>query len=291
MGDSTAPRILAVLVLYRMRLAASSTFQTLLQSFRDSSPVSLDLLVFDNSPTPGPLPDLQEKVALHFRTDPSNGGLSAAYNCALELANSLNCEWILLLDQDSALGNHFLRELNDSIREFGNNQQVAAIVPVVRGETSALSPHLVRTGFLTSMNSYARGISTAQLTAINSGAAVRVSFLNEIGGFSPRYWLDFLDYWLFNIIATRGMFVALSGSTIGHRLSLDTGSMPLSRYSNMLKAEATFILQERPLIERPLYLVRLCVRGLRQIAVDRDPGRTRLTFAAASRFIGAAFFS
>ena len=48
------------------------------------------------------------------------------------------------------------------------------------------------------------GIQHTPVMAINSGAFIRVSFLDEIGGFNNQFPLDFLDHWLFHEIYANG---------------------------------------------------------------------------------------
>lgn len=284
-------RILVVLVLYRMDLAESSSFQSLLRNFPDNDFEEIHLLIFDNSPVQGRVAGMPAGLSVHYRHDPANGGLSAAYNCALELGNDLGCTWLLLLDQDSELPRSFLAELAASIREFDGDEGLAAIVPQVRGQRSILSPHTIRLGFVKPITAWSRRVESRRMTAINSGTAVRIAFLNEVGGFSRKYWLDFMDYWLFNRIHKSGKRVGLSGSAMEHHMTLDTGTMALPRYVNMLDAEARFVLEELPAMERVLYLLRLWGRVLKQIAIQHDSAMARATACKSAKILRAMFLS
>ena len=106
-----AMQILVVVVLYKQSPKQSRTIQSLIPVFeRNPSLIGpVHVLLWDNSPVPA------SQVSLPFPFDLShagrNVGTSGAYNYALELAESLGCPWLLLLDQDTTVSEEFLRTM------------------------------------------------------------------------------------------------------------------------------------------------------------------------------------
>lgn len=250
--------LLAVIVLYRCSPEASTSVTSLSRTLRRNQGASISVLLYDNSPEPwrGPLPGGWQYVH-----DPANGGILAAYSRALAMAQG-SCSWLLLLDQDSDLSEDFLVVLRQEIANAG--PEVAAIVPVVKDGHAIVSPRRVLLGRTVPIS--APGSGQGVITAINSGAAVRVSAVSSLGGFNPAFWLDYQDYWLFDALARLGSRILVSRNVLHHRLSvLDcAGSMSVDRYTNILDAEMRFINGYRPWLERPVLLLRLASRLFRQ---------------------------
>ena len=100
-------QILAVIVLYKRAPEQSQTILSLIQVFGRNPGLndSVRVLLWDNSPVPA------SEVSLPFRFELGHGGqnvgTSGAYNHAMELADSLSCPWLLLLDQDTQVSEEF----------------------------------------------------------------------------------------------------------------------------------------------------------------------------------------
>jgi hypothetical protein len=77
---------------------------------------------------------------------------------------------------------------------------------------------------------------------MNSGSVIRVSAVAALGGFNTEFWLDYLDYWLFRSLQSRGGRVFVLPETLAHSLSFadPIGRMSEERYRNMLDAEHYF---------------------------------------------------
>jgi GT2 family glycosyltransferase len=256
-------KLFIVLVLYRIELSYSTSWTTLCRAMSANRKLDVEVLVVDNSLESGlSLMNLREFpfTAVH---DPSNGGLVSAYNVALKRAERAHADWMLLLDQDSVLPRDFISKTVQAISECDADATVAAVVPRVKGSASWLSPKRVHPGFVTDVRADARGRCDYEITAINSGTALRVSALREIGGFSRKYWLDFLDYWVFRTLYNCGRAAYVSDAHMMHSLSLETNALSSARYHNILTAECRFVKEEGRRIELPLYFARLFARMLK----------------------------
>lgn len=248
----------AVLVLYRMQLHESRCYQTLVQSLQRTGHVNqVTLFVYDNSPDTGAAPasDAADSFpgTLHYQHDPANGGVAAAYNAGLVEARRNGSAWLLLLDQDTNLTPGYVAEL----------LQAAATVP---GSVSAIIPRLTQDGLTHSPQLRPRlshrslahdvtGLLPVQVTAFNSGAALRVAALDS---FPTRYWLDFLDHAVFHTLQKAGGRVWLLAATLEHHLSTEQLGVDatVSRYRNVLMAERDFYCDYGSTPDRLLYHLR-----------------------------------
>lgn len=271
--------VLAVLVLYNNTLTASATYQTLVASSASLDPPVI--AVYDNSAV-RQVSATDEARLFAYKHDSTNSGLAAAYNWALHLAQLHGFSWLLLLDQDTQLPSTFLESLLRAIELYETNQSVAAIVPFVKDGLAEISPSRVLFGRLAALPKQLPSLVECEVTAINSGAALRVSFIQSLGGFNPNYKLDCLDHWLFRQLYARRKSVALSGSILKHKLSVTDyrNQVSLTRYRSILSSEVLFIETEKCRAEIPVYVCRLILRSVKQLIIYRRPELATLTCAA-----------
>jgi GT2 family glycosyltransferase len=246
---------------------------------------SVKILLYDNSPARQPAFD--RTFDYEYVHNAGNGGLLAAYSEGLAQATQEHIPWILLLDQDSHFSSEFLLELLSLTSRVSSDKSVAAIVPQLRFNGSCISPARVRYGRGSAPIAGFTGVAPFKVTALNSGSAVRTAFLQHIGGFNPRFWLDFVDIWLFHEINTRGYKVFISQSTLEHRLA---GADPhrimsLDRFAAAKNAESLFVDLYLGPTERFLYDLRLIWEYIRQKRTRTYAPRSRITLALlAKRF-------
>lgn len=284
--DRTSTNLLSILVtvvLYRCSVTQSPTCVSLqTQEAYSGDPISI--LIYDNSPVGNPeelLPDWT------YVSDSTNKGLATAYNYALSRAKLSGAQWLLLLDQDSILPRNFLANLQSEIALCHDNPKIAAIVPLVFSGHRQVSPMRPMLGLDRSYRS-TRSTSFAWLAAINSAAAIRVSFIESIGGFSEVFWLDYLDHWLFRKIYDTAHAVYVSDIRIDHNLSVANFNQGLevSRYENVLKAEAAFTNQYLPIYWRWVLAVRLVARAVKHAIFTHNKKIALLMLSAAWKQAG-----
>jgi GT2 family glycosyltransferase len=233
--------------------------------------------VYDNSPLPH---RVENHFAHHYRHDPSNGGLAAAYNYALAYAERNGFSWLLLLDQDTLLTGEFLNELLMAVETQALTRNVAVIVPKleVRGEILSPSEHLFEflghqfRNQVAVVSRDSTGIQQGRLTAYNSGSTMRVTALRAIGGFPAAFWLDYLDHAVFHALAAAGYHLYVLRSVLQHELAeSDLNARPLWRFRSVLKSQALFVRNAGSLRDRLLYRLWL-LRSVRRLRADcRDP--------------------
>jgi len=240
------------------------------------------ILLFDNTPGgghPGALPN-----GVQYESAGFNAGLAAAYNRALDLAQESQCDWLLLLDQDTILPKDFLELLSAQIKQYESHADVVALVPVVRSRGIAVSPKKVGFFGLKALPEASLGPQFAEVTAINSGTALRCDFIRSIGGFNRAYWLDYLDHWLFRQVYAAGKKVAVWDCTLEHHLSVQNyrENITMTRYRSILAGESGFMTTHKSKLQIPLYLLRLLVRSAR-MAMQRQPDMAWFTLATVAR--------
>lgn len=253
--------IVAVVVLYRRRLVESETYRSLKAAIESGAlPRELvGVLVYDNSPEPSARENLD--FVDHFEHHPDNPGLSAAYNRGCSIARDCGASWLLLLDQDSQLPESYVSQVLELTTIVSSN--VSALVPRVWSEKHLVSPQ--RTVF-----SVAPGIlpvrksgKSRNVTAINSGAVLRLRFLESIGGFPAEFPIEFLDHYMFAKLREQGDHVWVMDVDVHHDLSVARfeSAITLERYERILDAEFRFYWGLRNRSAKVLYSSMLMYRS------------------------------
>jgi GT2 family glycosyltransferase len=273
--------IFAIVVRYKLPLCESQTMQGLTHAFQVHPELRRDItvLVWDNSPGP-----LDENPALPFRYIHSkqNIGVAGAYNRGVELAESMHCSWLLLLDQDTTIPADFLPKMLDYSRRLSDQREIAVIAPILLCGEKVSSPSIVRFGHAKLLKPDFHGTSSSMIIPLNSGMLMRISSLKEIGGFNEDFWLDFSDVVVQTLLHRRGKRIYVAGDIhLPHETTIDDleHAMSPARYRNLLSAEGAFwdIYRSPPL--RMLYSTRLLLRTLKQYARFQNKSFPRLTLS------------
>ena len=235
-------RMFAIVVLYRTTPADSRAFQSLQEAFRRLSPGQVDLriLLYDNTPggcDPGPLPE-----GVQYEAAGKNAGLATAYNRALAIAEREEYTWLLILDQDTTLPSDYLSHLSMLTHDIESNRTIAAIVPRMLDAGRPVSPVFVRFWGVSYLPPSFEGTARREIHATNSATVFRVGALKQVGGFSPYFWLDYVDGYVFHQLYLHRMKVYVAKDIqVEHELSLlRGGELNPDRYRNVLRAESAF---------------------------------------------------
>jgi GT2 family glycosyltransferase len=242
MGELQTGRPVAVVVLYKTAIEDSVTVQSLMAARAETS-LPVHVLIVDNSAVEGAA---EAVVAQGVTYLPALGnlGLSNAYNRALEFAERAGFDWLITLDQDTALPSIFLRELEGVLAEVGPRLEIGAIVPQIVAGGQLVSPYDFEWGARARYlpRGYV-GVPDTRVFAFNSAAIVRVEAVRQVGGYSPYYWLDCSDAYLFDALWRYGKRVYVAGNLcVGHDFSMLDMAKSVSpwRYRHIQWAEAAF---------------------------------------------------
>jgi len=127
--------MLLVLVVYNKKISDLSFFS---QSI--DNPISV--FVYDNSNLAQKLPKIKN-VIFYYEHDPSNSGVSRAYNQGAKLAKEMGFEKILLLDQDSKFQTSSMVQYANLYKKYGD-QYIYAPIVIDKMQSKIYSP-----GYLT----------------------------------------------------------------------------------------------------------------------------------------------
>jgi len=258
-------KLFAVIVLYKVRPSESvalNTFNAAMSSLAQSQ-VNVKLLLYDNTPggqDPGELPS-----GVLYTSDIRNGGLAKAYNHALKLAHEEGFDWLLTLDQDTSLPTDFLSKLIRTAASVLPSPSVGAIAPVATSDGRIVSPKVIlRAGTLgKSFPDGFIGPSLKRAHAINSASTIRVSALEAIGGYDPRFNLWFSDILMYNRLYRYNYCLFVAGDIhVKHEMSgfdLKTRSTP-QRYRDILQTEEAFYDEEMDGVGKLIVLLKLIYR-------------------------------
>jgi GT2 family glycosyltransferase len=244
-GESSThcARIFAVVVLYKQRPSASVTVRTLARAL-EVADTDCSVLIYDNSADSGADNNTQPLPAgFAYQAAATNCGLLGAYEAALDRMRERGCDWLLTLDQDTALPADFFSAIEPGLRAAEEDPRIGAIVPHLAEGARLLSPAYVGMSGNTPMPASFAGVPAREARAFNSAALLRVKALDAVGGFDPYFWLDYLDCCLHHRLYMHGwrMYV-LDSVHLEHRLSLLNYKERLSieRFRNFLTAESTY---------------------------------------------------
>jgi GT2 family glycosyltransferase len=237
-------RVAAIIVLYKMDAGQSVSYQSLLKAEHAISPDELELLVLLHDNTPGAVAPAGLPANVRFFADPHNNGLASAYNRALAVALDEGYDWLLTLDQDTELPTDTFRLLGEGMAAADEHPEIGAVVPQIRAGGRIVSPNYFAAGALPRwfMPGYT-GVPQRAVFAFNSGSLVRTAALRQIGGYSPWFWLDNSDSFLFRELRRFGKQVYIAGNLeLNHDFSMLNMQERVSpeRYRTILLAESAF---------------------------------------------------
>jgi GT2 family glycosyltransferase len=267
-------RLFAIIILYKMRAVNSTSYETLIAAAKHVSSEALDLkiLLYDNAPDGFVGGELPANVEYHRAS--ANHGLAKPYNFAAGQAENEGYEWLLTLDQDTILPRQFLSLLLEGIVRVSNTPSVAAIVPQIVGDGRVLSPNwLWRDTVLRPFRNGYIGVSDVPVFAFNSATAIRISTLQQVGGYNPLFWLDSSDHEIFRRFQEFGKSVFVTGNNqVDHNFSMLAIEQRMSpeRYRNVLLAESAFWDQQMSGLAGMERTLRLAFRYLKQIRNRSD---------------------
>ena len=259
--------ILVVVVRYKTLLEESRTMNSLARAFRTPSVLlgAIQVLVWDNSPEA--LREVPNIFPCEYIHSKRNRGVSGAYNEAMKMAERMHCDWLLLLDQDTIVPAGFINRMLEYSRAFKEDIDIAAVIPTVWVDSRYVSPRRVCFNRSKAFDPSFSGVPEVECTAANSGVLMRVSALQEIGGYSEDFSLDFSDMYVFHQLYRKGKKVWIADDLkLDHRMTIFEydGDLTPERYLHFMEAEDAFISNYKSTSENIVQSLRLLARSLKQ---------------------------
>jgi rhamnosyltransferase len=255
--------ILTTIVLYKQKLEDSNTFQTLsaLNGFD-----KVTVVVYDNSPASnynysGSL------FNISYIHDPSNSGISKAYNTSAQIALRQHKKWLLLLDQDSYLPPDFLEILVKNIVE---NPDEVIFAPILKQNGVILSPCKFTYMKGSAFNSVKPGkLLLKNVSILNSAMCVNLAKFIEVGGYNENIKLDFSDHAFISRIKKSYHSITVTGTVVAHQLSSNSANKQIvfNRFKQYCEGIRAYRLTEQ---KSSLLVFWTALRALKLFFVHKD---------------------
>ncbi len=187
------PRVAAIVVLFHPEIAALSQLLTSLAPQVDK------VFLMDNTPgiVDGEPPRLLYEVPFSYHSMGGNQGIAAAQNRGIKCAMEEEFSHVLLMDQDSQPQSEMVANLlNAEANLLARSENVAVVGPVFIDEKTHQTLPVVRHSLLSVRKLCVNPGSAEPIQAdylIASGALIRISVLNRIGGMRDELFIDWVD--------------------------------------------------------------------------------------------------
>lgn len=180
---------------------------------------SADILIYDNSINPQLVPS-----NIFYHHNQNNGGVSMAYNYAIELAKKLYKDYLIFLDQDTSFDQKILETYFKFADKFGKDYIYA---PIVKNGERIYSPFIEGKfkNYPQNLNTfnYKNVYSLDGKSLVNSGMMVSIDIINNIGTFNEKIKLDFSDIYFIEKYKKQYSEVIIMEVYLEHKLSGDEG--------------------------------------------------------------------
>jgi hypothetical protein len=262
--------LLAVLVVHRATAQSAQAWPFLQNALEHSSGADsepsqrfqlLHVLIYDNSPTAQEDQKLESRIS--YVHDANNTGTAGAYTKAFAMAHILRCEWVLLLDHDTALPETYLESAHTAAKDITDRDGRILAPWVMHGELCVSPSRLSRWGGFGRLTpALASSVDTKSLTCIASGCFLDSKARSLIGAIPPELWLDFVDHWMVSRIHRGGGSLTVIEATLQHDLSVENpNDLSAHRLRSILAGERYFLAQ-CGWLARISYPLRLLVRAI-----------------------------
>jgi len=252
---------LFVVVLYQMSLSQAQAIRSLLHNRAFLREHSVNILILNN--TPGVQPKTRSIAnGVEYVSFGENRGLAYAYQFAFVLAQAKSYRFLVLLDQDSEVESNYLHALSKVVEEC--QAAVGIWCPNVVSGGMRISPYSLNA---LGWPNFTPHKEAERLYGINSFSVLSVEFIASIGGFNQFYWLDCLDFWLYEKARENGWIVRRLDVSTRHNLSLISGNLSLTRMMNIAFYESCFVAEHGQKMRIVGTILRLIVRGMKRSKV------------------------
>ncbi|MBL3715436.1 glycosyltransferase [Lactococcus garvieae] len=257
------------LVAYAQKFTETESFASLVK-LSGAIKKKLNVIVFDNGAidySEIKLSPLFHSLTYLYNLDPKERGTRIAYETSLSLSKD---EWLMLLDDDTLLTESYMLTLFSELEGEERESDIVAYCAKIYDGTTQISPTASET---LDMLLYPReaGVYHQDISGISSTLTLNKSFLEQIGGFTKEFPLDYLDHWLFSKIISSHKKVKVLQCKLSHHLSVqDLSSLSEERFHSIFSSEYRFYKAYKPdlLCQLKRKYVKMILEGL----LKRDSG-------------------
>lgn len=260
--------VLITLVLYKCPLDESRAFSSLKKYAGLWTEIDVRLLIYNNTPNYIVLPSNEYDVVNAMKNDM----LSGAYNYAWKMAQKLDMEWLLMLDQDTVINADYVNEIQSFLCQGQAKQKsISVLLPRFIHNGKQTAPCIYNPLFFpdwTKRLLQAGDIGYGCVFTYNSGIVLNRKQIDAINGFSIDFPLDYQDAdYLYRLYKNGAAYYVMKASLF-HNLSLWNYKeyMTKERYQILLSAEKKFANKCGHLCVLS-YILRLILRALKQLLV------------------------
>ena len=187
--------LIGIVVLYNNKIEESITLTSINESLLKNSNF-LDMIVYDNSAR-SEIKDgsifSEGQLIIHYFHDPTNPGVSKAYNFAAQYAVKLKKRWIMQLDQDTTFP---IDAISTYVTALTNYPVIKLFVPLLKlsdGRIVSPSRYCCKRGF--ALRNITVGLhSLKKISPLNSGMLIDLDTFTLSGGYNEKVKLDFSDF-------------------------------------------------------------------------------------------------
>ena len=233
------------LVAYAQKFTETESFESLLR-MSDIIKNKLNIIVFDNGSTDYSdvaLPSGFHSLIYIYNKDNVERGTRIAYETSLTHSND---EWLMLLDDDTSLTEDYLSLLLAELGSKIRDTEIVAYCAKIYDGVTQISPTASETLDMLLFPKEA-GVYKQDISGISSTLTLRKAFIEDIGGFSKEFPLDYLDHWLFSQIIFNQKKVEVLNCQLNHQLSVqDLSSLSEERFYSIFSSEYRFYKAYKP---------------------------------------------
>jgi GT2 family glycosyltransferase len=233
-------KTIVILVLYKVNLNESDSFNSLSKSLQDKS-YNLDIVIYDNSPLPmiDDKHDTYLNWNIHYIHDKANPGVGKAYNEGFKIGKRLNKEWLLLLDQDTKFKGDALIKYWQAVKSNPDTFLFAPLLISEYGDIYSPCRYLSRRGFPLKKKKF--GLQSFEnRSLLNSGLLINMDAFELAGGYNEDLKLDFSDFEFIDRYKTINQFFFIIDTECLHSFSSEEDNINKSfsrfnRYCESIK--------------------------------------------------------
>lgn len=136
-----------------------------------------------------------EDLRCYYLPMSDNLGIATAQNKGIEFAKTLDAQFVLLLDQDSALPDNMIVELLSSYEKLKNNHKVAVVAPsFIDEKTNHVLPLNKYHGIFRKKVIPSQGDKFIEVShLISSGSLISIEVFDKVGLMQDSLFIDYVD--------------------------------------------------------------------------------------------------